>query len=444
MPKRARALTDKEVKALTYNQEKNRKVYHSVGGADGLILQCQPPKNDSSPIPRSWIQRVRIDGKQTEIGLGSYPRVTLAEARRRANENKINIENGENPIAAKKERLALALDNHRKAITFTQLVDDYFVDRLATSGARQPERKVKKEKSQVVKYALPTIGNLVASDISPQRLAEMLRPIWLSLPETAMRVRLHTHAIMRMAKAKELYTGDNPAELNRLKDLLPQVKSKRADIRHRKQSGNQPALQVNDCQRFWSFLKNQPQEADRAVEFLMLTASRPIEARSAKWADIDLENRIWTVPADIMKMGIAHRVSLSTAAVELLKGMAHDSQYIFASSSSDGFISDTAMRKRIGRLHEQDIKNKGPGYIDPNELDAEGNPRVGSLHGMRSTFSVWGREVGNHSSELVDRCLAHVEGSKVTRSYQRTDLLDKRAPIMDEWGRYLANVEIRS
>jgi integrase len=444
MPKIVRALTDREIKLLTYNQEKGRKAYHSVGGANGLVLQCQPPKNDGGPISKSWIQRVRIEGKQTEIGLGSYPRVSLAEARRRANENKISIENGENPLSAKKDRLAQALEGHRKAITFAQLMNVYFIDRLATSGARQPERKVKKEKSQIVTYAIPTIGSLIASDITPQRLAEMLRPIWLRLPETAMRVRLHTHAIMRMAKAKELYTGDNPAELNRLKDLLPQVNSKRADLRHRKQSGNQPALPVKDCQRFWLLLRDQPQKTDRAIEFLMLTASRPIEARSAKWADIDLENRIWTVPADVMKMGIAHRVPLSTTVLELLKGLTRDDQYIFGSSATDGFISDTAMRNRIGKLHELDLKHQGQGFTDPNELDSEGQPRLCSLHGMRSSFSVWGREVGNHSSELIDRCLAHIEGSKVTRSYQRTDLLDKRALIMNEWGKYLTTVEAPS
>lgn len=440
MPKRIKPMAEKTVKALTYNIEKNRKAYHSVGGADGLILQCQPPKHKGDPIPRSWILRIRYNGKQNELGLGSYPRISLAEARRKANQYKIKIENGEDPRSAKIERRALAEEQRRKFIKFNQLMDNFFTDRLATSGARSPEQKVKKEKNQVIKYAIPFIGDKTANDITPQKLAEMLHPIWLTLPETAMRVRLHVHAIMRMAKAKELYSGDNPADLEKLKDLLPQVKSKRADLKHRKQSGNQPALQVKDCQRFWSLLTKQAQLADRALEFLMLTASRPIEARSAKWCDIDLESRVWTVPADIMKMGIEHRVPLSQAAVNLLEGFNRESPYVFASSSSDGFISDTAMRKRIVKLHELDINNSGTGFTDPNELDPKGQPRIASLHGMRSTFSVWGREVGNHSSELVDRCLAHVEGSKVTRAYQRTDLLEKRAPIMTGWCDYLLNL----
>lgn len=437
MPRRAVLLTDKAVRQLSYNKEKNRKAYHSVGGADGLILQCQPPKDPSDPVPKSWIQRVRIEGKQRELGLGSYPTVSLAEARKRANDNKARILAGENPLADKEARRAEAAERARKAVKFSQLADEYFADRLATSGARDPERKVKKERNQVAKYVEPFIGSKSPQHITPALISEMLRPIWLEMPETAMRVRLHTQNILRMAKAKDLFAGDNPADLDRIKHLLPQIKSKRADIKHRKQTGNQPALQIADTARLWALLGTQKQLADRALEFHILTASRPIESRSAKWEHIDLENKVWTIPAEVMKMGVEHRVPLSDAAIDLLNALPREGDYLFSSSGKEGFVSDTAMRKRISRLHELDLANGNPGFIDPNECDKEGNPRIASLHGMRATFSVWARDIGNYSREITDRCLAHQETNKVTRAYQRTDFLEKRAPIMQAWSEFL-------
>lgn len=439
MPKIIRPKTDKEIRTLSFNVDKRTKAYHFVGGAPGLILMCQPPSHDGDIPPRSWIQRISIEGRQRELGLGSYPVVSLREARQRANDNKAKVLAGKNPLGEKHKRRQKQREERRLSITFEQLMNEYFVERLAISGARNPESKIAKEKNQIIKYAIPFIGQEVIQNISPTMIASLLRPIWLTMPETAMRVRLHTYAILRLAKARQLYSGENPADLETLKDLLPKPVSRRSELKHRKQSGNQPALQLGDCTRFWALIQSQELLSDRAIEFQILTATRPFEARSARWEDIDIKQKIWTIPAESMKMGIAHRVPLSTTSLDILSSLPKNSKYVFASKSADGFISDTAMRKRISNVNTLDIDNGGGGFYDTNELDANSSPRIATLHGMRSTFAVWAREVNKYSKEIVDKCLAHKEVNRVTAAYQRTDLIEQRTIIMEEWAKYLTN-----
>ena len=253
---------------------------------------------------------------------------------------------------------------------------------------------------------------------------KIIKPIWAEKTETANRVRDRIKLVLSWAKAHGLRDGENPAEW---RGHLEHALAAPTKVTSR---GHQPALPVSAIGAFMVRLHREQKDlAAKALELAILTAARDGEVRGATWAEIDLDAGVWTIPADRMKAGRAHRVPLSPAAVKLLKSLPRivGNAHLFPGASKLGRLSENTLNEVIKRLHERDAVPS----------DAPGRPAV--VHGMRSTFRNWGRERTDFSRpELMELSLAHTVGNAVERAYARDDALEQRRTIMVAWSEFIS------
>ena len=231
---------------------------------------------------------------------------------------------------------------------------------------------------------------------------------WEARTTTADRVRNRIEKILNFAtSAGYRPEGPNPAAWSSLRDLLG-APTKVAERKHH------AALPYAELPAFLQALRQHEGIGARALEFTILTAGRLGEVVGAQWGEIDLDNKVWTVPADRMKGGKEHRVPLSPAAIALLRGLPTEKNnpnvFIGARGDRTSQAAITVLPRRLG----SNI----------------------TVHGFRSTFSDWAHERTGANGMIVEMCLAHTVGSDVERSYRRTDLFAKRAKLMADWAAY--------
>lgn len=286
MPLIAKELSALDVKRLTH-PGRGRNVTFPVGGVSGLSLQITPSG------ARSWLLRVRIGNKRREIGLGGYPDVTLAQARDRARETKDKIRNGIDPVEERKAARAALVTAQRRGLSFDDAVDRYLAAKL--DAHKNPKHR-QQWRNTLTQYALPELGPMMVQDITVQDVLRVLEPIWRDKTETASRLRGRIEAVLSWATVAGHRNGDNPARWRgNLKELLPAAsKVKKGD--------NQPAVQIDDAPRWFAALRARDGMGSRALEFAALCASRSQEVRGALWEEIDLEQGLWIIPAERMKM----------------------------------------------------------------------------------------------------------------------------------------------
>ena len=345
---------------------------------------------------RRWIQRLVVCGRRRELGLGGFPLVSLKEAREKAFSNRKVAREGGDPLTEKRRAQALP--------TFAEAAKRVWRDN--SPGWRHP-RHAHDWISSLTRHVLPYIGDKPVSNVSSADILNTLRRIWHSRPETARRIRQRISSVMEWAVAME-YRADNPCD--RLGPVLgPQqnlVEHMRAlphgevagAIRKMQASGATPAVK-------------------RAFEFLVLTAARSGEVRGARWAEIDLPARLWTVPARRMKSRREHRIPLCRRAMEILdaaRGFGDGLSPLVFPSQGGKPISITRLPRMLHNL----------------KVDAV-------PHGFRSSFRDWAAEETNHPREVVEAALAHVVGNQTEAAYARSDLFERRRRLMDEWGAYL-------
>lgn len=408
MPKVVKELSALEVKRLTHPGPPKGPVTYSVGGVGGLKLQM------TASGGRSWLLRLTVGRQRRELGLGSYPEVSLAKARDEAREIKAVARQGRDPVA-EREAARQALEAKQKRHTL-------FKD--ATKGylqVKQQELKSYKNflqwESTLKRYALPHLGNLAVDQITPHDVARTLKPIWGEKQDTAMRVRSRIEAVMSWATVKGYRTGDNPARWEgNIKLLLP--KSKTVKKQHR------AAVQLADAPRWFAALRQREGMGSRALEFLVLTAARSGEVRGATWDEI--EGDLWTVPAGRMKMERTHRVPLSPQAVALLAKLPRMSDLVFPAARG-GQLSDMTLSATMRRMHESD---------EVGFIDAE-SKRPAVPHGLRSSFRDWVTERTNYERDMAEIALAHQVGNEVEAAYRRGDMLEKRRAMMTDWAMFL-------
>lgn len=401
MPKKAKELTALAVK-------KNIKPgLHAVGGVAGLLLQV------SNTEARSWILRIVVGSKRRDIGLGGYPDVTLSQARDKARELREKIKEGIDPVEerrAAKERLKLA---QAKSITFDAATEKVL-------AIREVEYKNAKHiaqwRSTLQTYASPTIGKLPVSDIEKGHILQILQPIWNEKTETASRVRGRIENVLSWATASDYRTGENPARWKGHLDQLLSKPNKTKKVKHHK------AIPWQDIGVFMCDLKKREGMAAKALEFLILTATRSGEVRGATWDEIDLNTRIWTVPADRMKAGKEHQVPLSDEAIKLLEALPRmdNDEHLFPAPRG-GALSDMSISAVTKRMKVEAVP-----------------------HGFRSTFRDWCSEDTNFPHNVAEMALAHTIGNKVEAAYRRGDLLAKRTRLMQTWAKYCNTVQIKS
>lgn len=357
----------------------------------GHSLYLKVDKNGS----KFWIQRIVINGKRTEMGLGSVDLVSLAEARAVAFENRKLVLAGGDPLAAKRKARALP--------TFEEAAH-------TVHQIHKPTWKNPKHADQFINtlttYAFPRLAKIKVSDVTSGDVLAVLDPIWLEKSETARRVKQRIGTVMKWCMAQG-WRKDNPV------DAVDQGLPKRTKkVEHRKAL---PYTEVGGCIK-----KVQASKANRAtklcLELLILTALRSVEAREARWEEIDFYGKVWEIPAERMKMKRPHRIPLSDRALEILQEAAcFQDEHIFPGSKRGKPLSDATLRKLV-REH---------GF----EVD---------IHGFRTSFRTWVQEQTNYPRDVAEAALAHVTGNETERAYARSDMLEKRRAVMQDWADYLA------
>ena len=425
MPKKAKELSAKEV-LKTKNDG-----LHAVGGVPGLYMQIVGNS-------RSWVFRASVGGRRPEMGLGSCEHVSLADARDKARElhRKIKVD-GINPLEERRAAKARARLQAAKTKTFKQCAEAFIMDKRLEWGYAH----AKKYESSLALHVYPIIGGLSVADIDAGLVLEVLQqPVetqegkatfWNTKTETASRVRGRIESVLQWAKVRGLRGGsENPANWKTLQYALP-LKSKVC------REENFPALPYAEIGAFMADLRKYDGMAARALEFLVLTAVRSGEVRGATWEEINLAERMWTIPAERMKMNKEHIIPLSDAAMKLLESLPrHEGNNHIFPAEKVAKLYDTALLMVIQRMHKSKLAIDGKGWIDPKQSN-----RTITVHGFRSCFDDWATETTTHDDKAIDYSLAHKLPDKVRAAYQRGGMIDKRAQLMTDWARYCDTVQ---
>jgi integrase len=372
---------------------------YAVG--DGVYLQIT---GDSG---RSWIFRYQRAGKARHMGLGPTDLLSLKEARDRAVEARKLLNDGIDPIEARNLRRQQQRLKDAKAITFRACAEQYIVDNKV---AWRNEKHRAQWKSTLETYAYPVIGALSVGDVDTGLVLKVLRPIWSEKPETAGRVRGRIETILDWAKAQGFREGENPARWRgHLESVLP-AKAKVAKVQHHK------AMPYADLAAFMERLRRNESMSAKALEFTILTAARTGETIGATRSEIDMVQKVWTIPGSRMKAGKDHRVPLCARAIEIIESLKHNQEFLFPGASLNRPLSNMAMLEMVRGMTGNGI----------------------TVHGFRSTFMDWGHEVTHHPKEMLDIALAHTVDDKVEAAYRRGDMFEKRRKLMADWAAYCA------
>lgn len=366
---------------------------HSDGNGLALFI-----KNSGA---KSWVLRIQVDGKRRDFGLGSFDDVSLSEAREKADALRRQYRGGVDPVQAK-----------RAAKVAAPVVPTFAEAARLAHGEHKGGWRNAKHKAQWIStletYAFPTIGQTPVDQVDGPAILALLQPIWLEKPETAQRVRQRIGATLDWAYVK----GHRPTEapVRSLSKGLP---------RQPKKDRHFAALPYDQAPGFMAKLAEQDSIGRLALRFLILTAARSGEVRGATWGEVDLDQRLWTIPADRMKAGKTHVVPLHDAAVAILQqlkeayGDAAD-QVIFPGKGRRP-LSDMTLTKVVRDNFETGI----------------------TVHGFRSSFRDWAAERTEFAGEVVEAALAHAVKNKVEAAYRRTNYLEKRRDLMRQWAEFL-------
>ena len=370
--------------------------YGEGHGGKGLSLLVKRRRNDE--LSKSWSQRLRINGRPFNIGLGSYPLVSLKDARAAALENAQKVARGVDPRA---------VDSREPDVpTFAEAAEA--VINLKSKEWRQGSKSEKLWRSSLRDYAVPKLGHRRVSEITRADVHSVLESIWWEKPETARRVRQRISKIMQWSIVKE-YRQDNPAG-EALNVLLP----KRTGT-----IGHHRALHHSKVAEAVEIVKSSPGAwpmTKLCFEFMVLTAARSGEVRGAMWDEMNLDDATWIVPAERMKALREHQVPLSSRAKTILRDASEftDGSGLVFPSLRGKPLSDSTLSKLL------------------RELGVNAVP-----HGFRSTFRDWCAETGE-PRELAEAALAHtVRG--VEGAYLRSRMLERRRELMQRWSDHVTS-----
>lgn len=381
-------------KRLTALEISNLATPGTYGDGMGLMLLIKQSGT------KSWILRARYGGKRRDFGLGGYPAVSLAKAREEAGKYRAAIREGRDPLAFKHRGPERQLFREAAESTMLGLV-----------GSKLSEATVATMRARLEAYAYPKIGRLEVQSIDADVLADLLRPIWTSKPDTAQRVRQAVIRVLRFSRPDgHLLEG---ALAKAVSDRLP----RQPDSKHH------AAMPHAELPAFIETLQGKGTKGSLALQFTILTAARSGEARGALWSEIDRAAAVWEIPAARMKMKKPHRVPLSRAALAILD---HAEQFrrkgcdlVFPSEAGTP-LSDMTLTKVL-----RDMKLRC------------------RVHGFRSSFADWRADETEYPEELAEAALAHEVPDDVKRAYRRTDFFDKRRALMADWGAYCVMREVR-
>jgi integrase len=401
--------------ALTSKRVAKLKEPGRYGDGKGLYLQV------TTAGVRSWCLRYERGGHERMMGLGPVGDFTLDEARERARKARQLLRDGIDPLDARNEERAKQAAEKALAtaanVTFKECAEQYY-------RFHAPKWNNAKHSAQFLStlatYAYPVMGKLPVAAIDKALVLKVLEQkvaakrndsdgiFWNVRTETASRVRGRIESVLDFAQVRGYRAGENPAAWNgNLVHALP-ARSTIAKTEHH------PALPFADVPDFMVQLATRGGIAAKALEILILTAARTGEIVGARWGEINLHAGLWTIPAGRMKAKKEHRVPLSSRAVEILKALPRESDFVFPGGRKGTALSNMSMAELLKRMGRNTI----------------------TVHGFRSCFRDWAAERTNYANHVVEMALAHAIGDKVEASYRRGDLFAKRARLMADWQRY--------
>ena len=363
--------------------------YGDGRGGHGLSMLVKPTR--SGRLSKTWSQRLRIDGRAVNVGLGPYPVVTLADARKAALENRRVTFQGGDP---------------RAGATPTFVEAARYVVRLRRATWRRGSKSEAQWKASLQTYVFPVIGNKPVDRITTAHVLAVLTPIWNGKRVTAQRLRGRISYIMKWCIGRG-YRHNDPAG-DAITAALPHKVKRKQHFRALPHPEVAGALAKVRAAKKWPGIK-------LAFQFQVLTAARAAEVRRATWDEIDWEQRLWNVPAEHMKAGRRHRVPLSTQALGVLREareLPSDSGLLFPSPRG-GMMGRNAPATLAHRLQLRCVP-----------------------HGFRSSFRDWTAET-EVNREVAEAALAHVVQDPVEAAYRRTDLFEQRRSVMERWGDYV-------
>lgn len=395
--------------------------------SDGLGLSLQIMPGGS----KSWILRFMIGGRARTMGLGAFSDnksgVSLALARELAAAARSLVKQGVDPIGARLEARSAEQAVKAKETAFAKTFEATAIEYVAGQEAGWSNSKHKAQWSSTLKtYAFPRLGSKPVSAITADDVESVLKPIWLEKFETASRLRGRIEAVLDFAAAKGWRAGDNPARWkDNLKYRLPSISRSRRVKHH-------PSLPWQLVPAFVRALIANESMSSRVLLFCILNATRSGEARGTRWREIDMENRIWTVPAIRMKGKREHRIPLSDASLAILSSMVPMKRgadsLVFPSVRRGTALSDMALSELIRGMNEVEDG------LDVPWKASDGRPIV--AHGFRSSFRDWCEEATSTPHAVSEAALAHAIADKVEAAYRRSDLFDKRRVLMQQWADY--------
>jgi integrase len=292
-----------------------------------------------------------------------------------------------------------------RTVTFGKLADEY----IETMKPKWRGDKTVAAWERFASSYINAIRKVPVDKVSTDDVVRVLRPLWHEKPETATKVRERLKLVLDHAKARELRSGDNPAQWKGHLDQILPAPSKLS-------RGHHAAMPYVEVPAFLQKLPTVEGIGAKALEFTILTAVRSGEARGATWQEMDLDAKVWTIPAVRMKSGKEHRVPLSDRALAIVKDMKAIAinDLVFPGQRDKRPLSDMTLAKAL--------KSAGAGEF--------------TVHGFRSTFRDWAAEETNFQREVAEAALAHAVGDSVERAYRRGDALEKRRKLMDAWAQY--------
>ena len=377
------------------------------GDGGGLYLQVRGPET------KSWLFRYMMNGKARSMGLGPYPVIGLAKARKAALKARLSIFEGVDPLDAKAATSIAEKAEVLAGTTFRQAAEAY----MKANGAKWGnERHAAQWQSTLAAYAYPVIGDKPVQAVETSDIVKILQPIWHTKTETASRLRGRVETVLAYATTHGMRQGENPARWRgHLEHALPK-RSEVAKVEHH------PALPWREVPTFvTTALAGEDGVSGMALRFLIATAARTGEVLGAKWGEIDLKGKIWIVPAERMKAGREHRVPLNDIAMSVLLKMAELDQrpdgHVFPGQKDGRSLAAMAILRILRRIGRGDLTS----------------------HGFRSSFRDWCAEATDYPREVAEMALAHTISDKVEAAYRRGDLMEKRVALMAEWSAFLTS-----
>jgi integrase len=385
------SLTDLFVKSLS------KPGRYTDGDTKGLNLQVK------ADLKKYWVYRCTFDGKRVDLSFGSYPEISLKEARKRALDARNKVNQGIDPKPIKKSEVVAKERSDKPALTFKDFADSI----VATKRAEWRNLKHGDQWAYTLEtFAYPTIGHKALNEIDTEDILNILNPIWITKTETASRLRGRLDWILAAATTRKLRVGINPAAWKgHLQTILP-APGKIAKVVHHK------AMPYRALPEFIARIRELNCPAALALEFLILNASRTGEV--IKGLKVEVNGNTWKIPAERMKANVEHEVPLcerSLALLTLAESLDPGSSYLF--SIKGKALSGMAMAMLLRRL----------------------NVPV-TVHGFRSTFRDWVSEETDHPSEVAEMALAHAISNKVESAYRRGKLLERRRKLLLDWQSY--------